>query len=171
MKIKTYGVYGLSEWHIIIDVAKRKLSIPFMGGVSKGSGVVPATYTTNNPVVQYGIEESVYFKSGRISIVKELVVEDPEPVLGAEEVGSVDLGEESEEGSSEVGGDSTEVRELDGSGVGDLQHVHVDSMREAIDYLEEHYPEAMSGVKLLRKKDVSSFASTVGISFEGWDKH
>ncbi len=66
---KTYGVHGLMEWSAIVGNGNVSVRVEFTGGSVTGYGVSPAEYTTDNPVVQTLIEESSYFKNGRISLL------------------------------------------------------------------------------------------------------
>lgn len=65
---KTYGVYGMMEWVALIPAGRRVLRVHFTGGSMTGFGVAPATYTTDNAVVQRLIEQSGHYASGRIRI-------------------------------------------------------------------------------------------------------
>lgn len=65
-KRKVYGVVGLMEWHANITCGKVTINVPFTGGALTGYGVTPARYTTENPLYQTIIENSEYFKSGKI---------------------------------------------------------------------------------------------------------
>lgn len=76
-KIKTYGVMGLMEWQPILHVGKATFRPEFTGGTMSAFGTTPATYTTKDPVVQHIIENSAYFKSGRIELVRENNLEEP----------------------------------------------------------------------------------------------
>jgi hypothetical protein len=67
---KTYGVRGLMDWNCLIHVGKAKVHIPFTGGTLSAYGVTPAEYTTDNPMVQAVIENSDYFKQGKIQIIR-----------------------------------------------------------------------------------------------------
>jgi len=71
MTIKTYGVFGLMEWSALIGNDNVRLRIDFTGGSVTGYGVSPAEYTTSNPVIQTLIEDSPYFRSGRIRIIRQ----------------------------------------------------------------------------------------------------
>lgn len=64
---KTYGVRGLIEWKMALRVDSRTcVRVNFTGGSMGSNGVVPAKYTTDNPVVQHLIENSVHFRTRRI---------------------------------------------------------------------------------------------------------
>ena len=64
MTQKTYGVYGMIEWSILLNVAGRIMNIDFEGGLASGTGIRPATFTTRNEIVQFAIENSGHFKKG-----------------------------------------------------------------------------------------------------------
>lgn len=74
---KTYGVYGMTEWHIQLptglnDPGLSHFNISFTGGQLTGYGVAPATFTTDDPFVQKVIESSIHFSKGkkRIHLLK-----------------------------------------------------------------------------------------------------
>lgn len=77
-KIKVYGIQGLYEWKPIIKVGHATFSPHFEGGTIDKNGVTPARYTSTNKVEQTIIENSSYFKSGRIFLMCESG-EDDEP--------------------------------------------------------------------------------------------
>lgn len=66
----TYGVSGMMEYQTIIRFGKNTLKVTFTGGSMNAIGVTPATFTTNNFLIQQAIENSNEFKCGRISFVK-----------------------------------------------------------------------------------------------------
>lgn len=66
----TYGVSGMMEYQTIIRFGKNTLKVTFTGGSMNAIGVTPATFTTNNFLIQQAIENSNEFKCGRIRIVK-----------------------------------------------------------------------------------------------------
>lgn len=68
---KTYGVTGMMEFIAIIYCGKTQVKVPFTGGSLSGYGVTPAKYTTENPMIQAVIENSDYFKSGKIMLMYE----------------------------------------------------------------------------------------------------
>lgn len=61
-----YGVYGLSEWVALIPAGKARLRVSFAGGETSGYGRVPASFVTTDRSLAFLIENSDYFKSGRI---------------------------------------------------------------------------------------------------------
>lgn len=67
----TYGVKGMMEWQALIQAGKASVHVSFTGGGLTSYGVTPAEYSTNNPVMQRIIENSDYFKSGRIFVLRK----------------------------------------------------------------------------------------------------
>lgn len=63
---KRYAVYGLVEWYANIDGCECN----FKNGTINAIAVVPATYTTSNKKEQEIIENSQYFKNGKIKLDK-----------------------------------------------------------------------------------------------------
>lgn len=71
MKKKTYGVSGYIEWIAGINIGSATLQVPFTGGAITKYGVVPAEYTTSDPVIQHLIENSgQYGKDKRIVLLR-----------------------------------------------------------------------------------------------------
>lgn len=70
---KTYGVRDLLEWELHLNtgfMVKPFVKVRFEGGQITGFGVSPATFTTADTVIQRLIEESEWFKNGRIELIK-----------------------------------------------------------------------------------------------------
>lgn len=68
---KIYGVIGLMEWIAVIAAGAATLKIRFSGGFPTANGITPAEFSTDNPVVQHAIENSDYFKNGKIVLLRE----------------------------------------------------------------------------------------------------
>lgn len=68
MKSKTYAVRGLLEWKMALNVGGAIIRICFSGGSMGPNGVIPAKYTTDNPVLQHMIEKSPHFENKRIFV-------------------------------------------------------------------------------------------------------
>lgn len=76
MKVtKIYGVKGLMEWQCVIPSGVSRFHFSFTEGTITGYGVTPAKYRTSNPMLQSVIENSDYFKQGKIFLVKSIVLE------------------------------------------------------------------------------------------------
>lgn len=73
----TYGAPRLVDWVAQIKVGAASVRVHFTGGALTSYGVTPAEYTTSNPFIQKVIENSPYFKEGRIIILRRAAVEEP----------------------------------------------------------------------------------------------
>lgn len=146
MTQKTYGVYGMIEWSILLNVAGRIMNIDFEGGLASGTGIRPATFTTRNEIVQFAIENSGHFKKGRIILVSEMDIEEPKEVMAE---------------ATEINPTDTEVAEED-----NLTEVEVSSLEEAVDYLVSNFDDAKKQ-QLRSKVTAKAFAETKGIRFVG----
>ena len=143
---KTYGVYGMIEWSILLNVAGRIMNIDFEGGLASGTGIRPATFTTRNEIVQFAIENSGHFKQGRIILVSEMDIEEPKEVIAED---------------TEITPTDTEVAAED-----NLTEVEVSSLEEAVDYLVSNFDDAKKQ-QLRSKVTAKAFAETKGIRFVG----
>lgn len=146
MTQKTYGVYGMIEWSILLNVAGRIMNIDFEGGLASGTGIRPATFTTRNEIVQFAIENSGHFKQGRIILVSEMDIEEPKEVIA--------------EATEIIPTDTEEVVE------DNLTEVEVSSLEEAVDYLVSNFDDAKKQ-QLRSKVTAKAFAETKGIRFVG----
>ncbi|MCC8176519.1 MAG: hypothetical protein LIO91_08830 [Bacteroidales bacterium] len=70
--IKTYGVNGKREYIVNVTLGELTFEIHFTNGRANNYGLVPASYMTNNPVVQLAIEKSVYYTRGIVKLIKEV---------------------------------------------------------------------------------------------------
>ncbi|RKW52700.1 MAG: hypothetical protein D8B57_07955 [Prevotella sp.] len=146
MTQKTYGVYGMIEWSILLNVAGRIMNIDFEGGLASGTGIRPATFTTRNEIVQFAIENSGHFKHGRIILVSEMDIEEPKEAIA--------------EATEIIPTDTEEVVE------DNLTEVEVSSLEEAVDYLVSNFDDAKKQ-QLRSKVTAKAFAETKGIRFVG----
>lgn len=60
------------EWQALIRCGKATVTVHFSGGSLTGYGVTPAEFTTENPMTQAIIENSDYFKKGKIFLMREV---------------------------------------------------------------------------------------------------
>ena len=89
--IKIYEIKGVVECSRVFRIGALTVRCNFSGGAVNESGMVPAIYSTKNPITQVMIENSDSFKSGRIrlqSVIqeksdKEEKQEDGKPKYGA----------------------------------------------------------------------------------------
>lgn len=122
------------------------MNIDFEGGLASGTGIRPATFTTRNEIVQFAIENSGHFKKGRIILVSEMDIEEPNEVIAE---------------ATEIIPTDTEVAAED-----NLTEVEVSSLEEAVDYLVSNFDDAKKQ-QLRSKVTAKAFAETKGIRFVG----
>lgn len=80
MKQVTYGVADLIDWNARIPVGKACMQVHFTGGALTKYGVIPAEYTTADPFTQRVIEDSEYFRTGRITVLRSVGMPDVHPL-------------------------------------------------------------------------------------------
>lgn len=68
---KKYGIKNTSECVIRIPVGKTEVVCNFADGNLQSREPIPASYTTNNPIIQHVIENSSMFKGGKIFLMAE----------------------------------------------------------------------------------------------------
>jgi hypothetical protein len=66
----TYGVFGIMEWLALIPAGTCTVRVNFTGGMMSAYGITPATFTTQNAGLCRLIENSSYYRSGKIVRVK-----------------------------------------------------------------------------------------------------
>lgn len=93
--LKVYGAPGLLEWNVCLGDSGVRLHLHFDHGSQSPFGASPAEYRTDSKFNQTIIEQSSYFKEGRIVLLDEVVLEEEE------DDGSVSSFAESEEQESE----------------------------------------------------------------------
>lgn len=74
----TYGAPRLVDWVAQIKVGAASVRVHFTGGALTSYGVTPAEFTTSNPFIQKVIENSSYFKEGRIIVQRRAAIEAPQ---------------------------------------------------------------------------------------------
>lgn len=150
MKVKTYGVPGLTEWHGKIKAGSLEVSVSFTGGTASPSGAQPAYFMTKDPIVQFVIENSKEFKNGFIILVMSQEVAGNHPRLAVPKVSSSEqprLAAPEQCILNEAA--STESQEAE-HGADDV--VPVADKSEAIEWLKEHYPDKGYSATSLRSK-------------------
>lgn len=73
----TYGAPRLLDWVAQIEAGAATVRVHFTGGALTAYGITPAEYTTTNPFIQKVIEQSSYFKEGRITRLRRVAIADP----------------------------------------------------------------------------------------------
>lgn len=77
MKKITYGAPRLLDWVAQIKAGAATVKVHFTGGALTSYGVTPAEYTTDNPFIQKVIEQSRYYKEGRIILLRKTEIAEP----------------------------------------------------------------------------------------------
>lgn len=80
MKLKKYCINGFIERYVTARLGKGTISFHFEGGAMDASAVLPATYTTKNPVEQAILENHPDFKNGTIKLKEVQVIEESKKV-------------------------------------------------------------------------------------------
>ena len=117
-----------------------------MGQISVAfpTGIRPATFTTRNEIIQFALENSLHFKSGRVRLIDEMDIE--EPKTETDETQETPINNE----------DST----------GNFTEIEVGSLEEAVDYLVSNFDDAKKQ-QLRSKAAAKAFAETKGVRFTG----
>ena len=66
MTVKTYAAPGLLDFRMAVEAGGAIIRLCFTGGSMGSNGVIPAKFTTDNPVIQQLLEKSKVFKTHRI---------------------------------------------------------------------------------------------------------
>ena len=163
MKLKIYGVKGRKEWSVIIKAGAASMRVNFEGGTSTARGVIPATYSTSDPVKQAIIERSDYFKHKSIYVVDELEVPD-DAAAKARKMRNKKVEPVAENGSD--GSDGSDVQREPEDRVA-VQRVTVAEKADAVEWLKEHYPDKGYTASKLRTADAFNAAcEECGVVFD-----
>ena len=164
MKVKTYGVPGLTEWLGTLKAGSLEVSVSFSGGTSSPSGAQPAYFVTRDPIVQLVIEHSKEYKSGFIILVMSQEVAGDHPRMAVPKPTPVDDSPLTPaEGDGEVSdkGDGEPSDEGENVGV-----VDVADKSDAIEWLKEHFPErGYTAVKLRTAAAFEAACKECGVVF------
>lgn len=144
---KKYGIYGKVEMSVLIPVNRAKLRINFQDGIINAQGVVPASFTTSDPVVQTAIENHEMYLKGRIKLVKKY------------KIGEVETETSSQPSKSESPAPETPQ---DGSTV----YEDVKNAQTAKEVLIREFNVPI--IELQDKESIKSKAKELGVSFPNW---
>lgn len=87
---KTYGIFGLLEWHGYVTSGTTRMKVSFTNGSTSAWGVAPATFTTKDALTQHIIENSDQFKGGRIRLVRSVEIAEPKKARARETKATTD---------------------------------------------------------------------------------
>ena len=187
---KTYAILHLAEKRTTFHLGKTKVHVSFTGGQVTKKGVTPATFTTDDPIVQLTIENSKDFENGAITLLSKYpaqgevkigmnppeIQETDVPVpsithadASADKAGETpesdpeDLAAEAEETAHEETGAEAETKPEE-IGTSNLQVVEVSCKDVAKQYLEEHFNENPTPLRTIT--NVQECAAKYGIRFD-----
>lgn len=162
--IKTYGVKGYMEWTALIKVGRANIQVPFTGGTKSGYGLSPATYTCREKVFQKVLENSDYFKSGKIYLVSQ-IEESGDAKESERSNAPAPASEKSKVSeSSESSGSSEKAGKKDDT-IDTVTTVKVSDRAEAKQYLMDTF--GLSAGSLRTKSEIERVGKAHGVVFEG----
>jgi hypothetical protein len=147
MKVKTYGVPGLTEWHGKVRAGSIEVAVSFTGGTASPSGAQPAYFLTKDPIVQFVIENCKEYKAGFIILVmsQEVPGEHPRMAVPKPKADTTPTEEPSiPDTQGEQGGEQPaeeQPRQEAGDAAGKGSPIEVADKSEAIEYLKEHFAD------------------------------
>ena len=154
---KTYGVTGYTSDSAILPYGNKKLRVNFKNGVVNAlRGTEPAIYTTDNQAYQAAIEASAKFKTGKISLIRKVLV------------GTTD---ETPPGGATDNTDATTIvaEESSSSAVTLAAYPNVKNSQQAKAVLSEA-PYSVALTELGNKTAILAKAEELGVSFPNWRK-
>lgn len=191
--IKTYGVFGKVEYVMMANVAGKTITIDFSGGSINKRGVIPASFKTNNPLVQHMLETSGEFKVGIVKLIQSIPEECDMRAAKAREEAQVRAAREAEEKAKAdatakqaaakqkevkqeavpTAGDSKENAAVDEQEAGAEEankveekiKVEVSCKEDAVEYLKANHGYTSS--KLRSNEAIERAAAEHGIEFVG----
>lgn len=139
MKVKTYGVPGLTEWHGKVKAGSIEVAVSFTGGTASPSGAQPAYFMTKDPIVQFVVENSKEFKTGFIILVmqQEIAGEHPRMAVPKSNSAAPKVSDEGTKSNDEEPAASVSEEPVEGIPL----KVTVADKYDAIEYLKEHFPD------------------------------
>ena len=72
----TYEIRGQIERNCFFRIGSAMVRVEFSGGAVNSAGIVPAQYSTDNPLYQSAIENSADFRNGVIKRGAEQIIEE-----------------------------------------------------------------------------------------------
>ena len=161
MKIKTYGISELTEWHGKLKAGTIEVNVSFVGGTASPSGAQPAYMVTKDPITQFVIENSKEFKNGFIKLVMKQELPGEHPRMATPKL--VADSEELPVAQAEESDTETVEDEQRQENIG---KVEVADRNDAIEYLKEHFPErGYTATQLMTKTVFEAACMECGVEF------
>lgn len=157
--INTYGVFGKIEFVMSVQIGNQSVTVDFSGGGMSSRGVIPASYVTNNPLVQRALHLTAEYRAGIVKLIKSI----PEKV----DLLEAERQKAEEEGEKKLQDASLETDEGEDDAVASGQtRVEVSCLDDAVEYLKANY-EGYSASKLRTKASVVKAGEEHGVVFVG----
>lgn len=163
---------GMMEWQVVIPAGKAKFAFHFTGGTLTAYGVTPAVYETDNELFQQVIENSGYFKRGKIVALVNYEDEAEEAAALQESLtqakpvfvptAALEAAGGSIGSAAEAIAEAAAVSQAKQDGAG-LEVVKMATVKDARQFLIDGY--GVDASKLLRKEDVVKSGRTKGVEF------
>lgn len=148
------------EYNAIIRLGSGALNVPFRHGSFSGFGAVSAEYRTSDPAVQFAIEQSEHFRSGRIFILSDKRVE---LSTATEETDTSEVSDSSDVSDNADASDRPDsTPPSDGA---ELVEMQIASREDAKQYLVDSFGIKASALR--SKEAIHSAAAEHGIRFVG----
>ncbi|EJX09425.1 hypothetical protein EVA_02466 [gut metagenome] len=166
--INTYGVFGKIQFVMSVQIGNQSVTVDFSGGGMSSRGVIPASYVTNNPLVQRALHLTAEYRSGIVKLIKSI----PEKVdlleaerQKAEEEAAKKVEKEVEKKLQDASFLESDGCEDDAVASGQTR-VEVSCLDDAVEYLKANY-EGYSASKLRTKASVVKAGEEHGVVFVG----
>lgn len=169
---------GMMEWQVVIPAGKAKFAFHFTGGTLTAYGVTPAVYETDNELFQQVIENSGYFKRGKIvalvnyedeaeeaaALLESLTQAKPVfvPTAALEAAGG-SIGSTAEAIAEAAAGSQALAESQAKQDDAGLEVVKMATVKDARQFLIDGY--GVEASKLLRKEDVVKSGRMKGVEF------
>lgn len=162
----------MMEYQAVVKVGKKNISVNFSDGSMNAMGINPATFTTDNIIIQNAIESSSDFKRGRIHIVRTIdLAEELHVIRNQTKTEQTPIENESKHEAkdgvewgatmqSNVNSNEDSSKELEGETPPMIQ-VEFSCNDDAKDYLEQNFGYVRS--KLKNREDIVNAGKANGI--------
>lgn len=169
MKIKTYGVLELTEWHGKVKAGTIEVAVSFTGGTSSPGGAQPAYLVTKDPIIQFVIENSNEFKNGFIVLLmsQDIPGNHPRMAVAKPKQQTTPIQPKAPQ-PNEVKTDDAPAPQNGQTAEGinnGLTQVEVSCLQDAQAYLQEHFN--ISSYKVRTYEAAQQTASEHGVQFVG----
>lgn len=165
MKVKTYGVPELTEWHGKVKAGNIEVAVSFTGGTSSPSGAQPAYFVTKDPITQFVIENSKEFRNGFIILIMTQEVSGNHPRMATPKPRAAIAPAQETPAKDEPAGSADEGNAAAETPAAGLKEVEVTCLQDAQDYLQQNF--GISSYKVRSRNAAQKAAAEHGVVFVG----